>query len=72
MIEIKPSLPKLDDERILSAAAFVKLFERDRHAIESAKFIAPKLGSENIAGYVRVKFKQKPRVNYDFTKLKTK
>ncbi|SFD63545.1 hypothetical protein SAMN05518672_102721 [Chitinophaga sp. CF118] len=53
---INPPL-KLSAERLLSPKEFVRLVEKNRSSIESAKFIPPKLGSNDISGHVRVKLK---------------
>lgn len=57
MITLNNSLLKLHDEMLLSPQAFIRLFEKERSAIQSAKFIPPALGSNNMSGRVQVKFK---------------
>jgi hypothetical protein len=57
MYSLISPLVKLSAERILSPREFVRLIEKDRSSIESARFIPPKLGSDDISGYVRVVLK---------------
>jgi hypothetical protein len=48
---------KIDEERILDPYQYVKLVETNIDAIETARFVPPPLGSNQILGHVRVKFK---------------
>lgn len=59
MMPFKPVQPKykFEEERILNPYQFVKLVETNINAIETARFIPPPLGSNQILGHVRVKFK---------------
>ncbi|SFW22290.1 hypothetical protein SAMN05661012_00559 [Chitinophaga sancti] len=57
MYNILNNFLKLTDERLMSGQAFIKLVEKDRSSIESAKFIPPTLGSNSLSGRVRVKLK---------------
>lgn len=57
MFDYKSNILRLSGERILSPQAFLKLLNKNRSSIESATFIPPVLGSDNISGSVRVKLK---------------
>jgi hypothetical protein len=59
MIAFKPIefKSKFDGERILNPYQYVKLVETNINAIETARFVPPPLGSNQILGHVRVKFK---------------
>ncbi|SHN23334.1 hypothetical protein SAMN05216311_107150 [Chitinophaga sp. CF418] len=59
MMMFKPAQfkSKFDEERILNPYQYVKLVETNIDAILTAKFVPPPLGSNQILGHVRVKFK---------------
>ncbi len=57
MFTFKSSPFKIQEELLLSSKAFVRLFERNRSSILSARFVPAKLGSREIGGYVRVKLR---------------
>lgn len=57
MITFKPVKIKPDNEKILTPYEYVKLVETNMNAILSARFVPPVLGSNQVLGYVRVKFK---------------
>jgi len=50
-------IPKFDEERILSPYQYDKLVKTNMDAILTATFVPPPLGSNQILGHVRVKFK---------------
>ena len=51
------SLLKLRSEMLLSPQAYVRLYEKEKSAIQSAKFIPPTVGSNQISGHIQVKLK---------------
>ncbi|UPK67502.1 hypothetical protein [Chitinophaga filiformis] len=59
MMPLKPVQPTsgFAEERILNPYQYVRLVKTNINAIETAKFIPPPLGSNQILGHVRVKFK---------------
>lgn len=52
---VQPPTPIAPGEKLVSPYTFVHLFETNKEAIYSAKFIPPVPGSNQILGRVRVK-----------------
>ncbi|PWV47007.1 hypothetical protein [Chitinophaga sp. S165] len=57
MITFKPVEIKFNNERIMSPYEYDKLVRTNIHVILSARFVPPPLGSNQVLGHVRVKFK---------------
>lgn len=57
MITFKPVQIKFDNERILTPYEYDKLVRTNVNVILSARFVPPPLGSNQVLGHVRVKFR---------------
>ena len=57
MIQLKEIKLDLQNEKLLTPQAYIKLLKKNRPAIQNATFIPPVLGSNDICGCVRVKLK---------------
>lgn len=57
MITFKPAEIKSGNERIMSPYEYDKLVRTNIDVILSARFVPPPLGSSQVLGHVRVKFR---------------